>query len=138
MIQVNPLESWTPSTDWREGFSDGQSPTPSIAPWDRSPSETIEKEVVGTLQPYPGEHLQTTGSHTVILTMSGRTALERWAGCAMMAMMPEQGLEEALYSLWDMLEFYRTQPPEPAVRQPQLMEGTIVEERNRPGLIITE
>ncbi len=69
--------------------------------------------------------------------MRGETALERFLGCVMIGVMPDQGLEEALYSLWDMLEFYSQEPLHRAPLKPETINATVVDRKKRPDLVIT-
>jgi hypothetical protein len=82
---------------------------------------------------------ETTYEVTFTLEMYGETALERFLGCVMIGMMPDQGLEEALYSLRDMLEFYRQKPVHLYGAQPksETINATVVEWKKRPDLVIT-
>jgi hypothetical protein len=82
---------------------------------------------------------ETTYEVTFALEMYGETALERFLGCAMIGMMPAEGLEEALYSLRDMLEFYRQVPLHLYGAQPksETINATVVERKKRPDLVIT-
>lgn len=81
----------------------------------------------------------TTYEATITLEMYGESALERFLGCVMIGMMPDQGLEEALYSLRDMLEFYSQEPLHlPSARPKTETLNAIVEDRKkRPDLVIT-
>ena len=65
-------------------------------------------------------------------------ALRRFLGCLMIGVMPRTGLEEALASLNDMLEFYKERPSVVARPQlaPPIVSATIVERKKRPDLVI--
>lgn len=82
---------------------------------------------------------ETTYEMTLTLEMNGETALPRFLGCVMVGMMPDQGLEEALYSLRDMLAFYVQQPVRlhAALPKAETINATIVDRKKRPDLVIT-
>ncbi len=58
----------------------------------------------------------------------------------MVSVMPDQGLEEALYTLRDVLKFHSEQPSRlqrlPMKREP--VYGTIADREKRPHLVIAE
>lgn len=84
--------------------------------------------------------LETTNKVTFDMEMHGETALERFLGCIMLGIMPSQGLEEALSSLWEMLNFYGEESPfcrKHISVKLQTINGTIVEKKKRPDIIIT-
>jgi len=57
----------------------------------------------------------------------------------MIGFMPDEGLEEALFSLRDMLEFYSYKPePRPARLTPKAIGATIADKKKRPDLVLTE
>ncbi|MBI2909433.1 MAG: hypothetical protein HYX92_17445 [Chloroflexi bacterium] len=85
----------------------------------------------------PGE-APTTYETTVIFGMDGDTALERFLGCLMIQRMPDAGLQEALTSLYAMLEFYSEAPLLLKQPQPERVQGVVVGERKRPDLVIAE
>jgi hypothetical protein len=63
----------------------------------------------------------------------------RYLGCVMVGFMPDEGLEETLFSLRDMLEFYSHKPkPPPTRRTPKAIDATIGDKKKRPDLILTE
>jgi hypothetical protein len=65
--------------------------------------------------------------------------LGRYLGCIMIGFMPDDGLEEALFSLRDMLEFYTHKPePRPASLVPKAINATIADRKKRPDLVLTE
>ena len=73
------------------------------------------------------------------MEMHGETALERVLGWLMIGMMPDQGLEEVVYSLRDMLQFYSEEPTLPATQlESETFNITVVDSKKRPNLIITE
>lgn len=66
--------------------------------------------------------------------------LKRLIGCAMIAIMPEEGVEEALLSLRDIWDF-RTQTSYqmlPGPLQTQRSTGRVVRTSQRPELVIPE
>ena len=70
----------------------------------------------------------------------GNDAVKRVIGCAMIFAMPEEGINEALASLRDILEFsyeatHGMLPPPVAVRRSM---GRIVGTTRRPDLVISE
>lgn len=87
---------------------------------------------------YPTEW-ETTHEVTFTLEMYGETALERFLGCLMIGMMPDEGLEETLYSLRDMLEFYSHLPLllHGAPAKSETINATVVDRKKRPDLVIT-
>jgi hypothetical protein len=65
--------------------------------------------------------------------------LGRYLGCVMIGFMPDEGLEEAIFSLRDMLEFYSRKPaPRPARLAPKAIDATIGDKKKRPNLVLTE
>lgn len=81
---------------------------------------------------------ETTYEVTITIGRHGETALERFLGCVMMGIMPDEGLEEALYSLRDMVEFYNRQPlPHHSPLTSAPIDATIVGRKKRPDLVIT-
>ncbi len=76
---------------------------------------------------------------TINMAGSNPAMLGRYLGCVMIGFMPDEGLEEALFSLRDMLEFYSHKPvPRPARLAPKPIDATIVNRRKRPDLVLTE
>lgn len=70
---------------------------------------------------------------------SHQALLGRILGFIMISIMPDEGLEEALFSLRDMVEFYSHKPaPRPARLAPKAIGASIGEKRKRPDLILTE
>ena len=70
----------------------------------------------------------------------GQNALKRWLGCVMLAMIPEDALNEALESLKDIVEFhtYTTHNMIPSSRTTRHTTGTIVSTSQRPDMVISE
>jgi hypothetical protein len=57
----------------------------------------------------------------------------------MIGFMPDEGLEEALFSLRDMLEFYTNRPAShPARLTPRAINATIGDRKKRPDLVLSE
>jgi len=55
----------------------------------------------------------------------------------MVGFMPDEGLEEVLISLRDMLEFYRYKPASrPKGLAPKAIDATIADKKKRPDLVI--
>lgn len=71
--------------------------------------------------------------------MYGETAFVRFLGCLMIGLMPDEGLDEALSSLRDMLEFYGQKPAgiHHTPQIPQTINARIIEQKKRPDLVIT-
>lgn len=80
-------------------------------------------------------------TYEITINMAGSTpaVFVRCLGCIMIGFMPDEGLEEALFSLHDMLEFYNHKPvPRPARLAPKAIDATIAGKRKRPDLVLTE
>ena len=136
---MNHLKSWTSSIDSQVGSFGGQLPTNSTMqcplnlfdPPDNDDRYALIHDAIG---------LETTNEVTFTMGMAGETALERFLGCIMIGIMPSQGMEEALSSLWEMLNFYGEESllyREHISVKPQTINGTIVEKKKRPDIIIT-
>jgi len=68
---------------------------------------------------------------------SNPAMLGRYLGCVMIGFMPNEGLEEALFSLRDMLEFYRHKPASrPKRLASKAIDATIADKKKRPDLVI--
>lgn len=79
--------------------------------------------------------------YRITVSMSGRSPamLARYLGCVMFGFMPDEGLEEALFSLRDVLEFYSHKPePQPARLAPKTINATIGDMKKRPDLVLSE
>jgi hypothetical protein len=77
--------------------------------------------------------------YEIKINMKGNnpTMLKRYFGCIMIGFMPDEGLDEALLSLRDMLDFYRHKPtPLPPMLSPKTISGTITNKKKRPDLVI--
>jgi hypothetical protein len=84
---------------------------------------------------------QSGTAYQIEITIEGRspTMLGRYLGCIMIGFMPDEGLEEALFSLRDMLEFYGHKPAShPARLVPRPIDATIGDSRKRPDLVLSE
>jgi len=82
---------------------------------------------------------ETTYEITINIAGSTEAALGRYLSCIMIGFMPDEGLEETLFSLRDMLEFYSYKPaPRPARLSPKAIDATIVNRKKRPDLVLTE
>jgi len=80
-------------------------------------------------------------AYQITINIEGGTesAFGRSLGCIMIGFMPDEGLEEALFSLRDMLEFYRYKPaPRPKRLAPKAINATIADKKKRPDLVLTE
>ncbi len=87
----------------------------------------------GSIQP------ETTYEITIHIEGSTESAFGRSLGCIMIGFMPDEGLEETLFSLRDMLEFYSYKPePRPARLAPASIGATIADRKKRPDLVLTE
>ena len=74
----------------------------------------------------------------ISIPVPAESALERCLGCWMVGMMPDRGLEEALYALKDMLEFYGEELPEArALPEGRTITAVVVGREKRPDLFIT-
>lgn len=84
---------------------------------------------------------ETTYEVTITLKtdhIDDKTAVERFVACTLIGMMPEKGLEEALSSLWDMLQFYSKPLALAAPKsKTEIISATITDKKKRPDLIIT-
>jgi hypothetical protein len=86
----------------------------------------------GSIQP------ETTYEITINIEGATESALGRYLGCIMIGFMPDEGLEEVLFSLRDMLEFYNYKPaPRPASLAPKAIKAIIADKKKRPDLVIT-
>lgn len=82
---------------------------------------------------------ETTYKITINIKGSTKSAFGRSLGCIMIGFMPDEGLEEALFSLRDMLEFYSHKPePRPARLAPKAIDATIADKKKRPDLVLTD
>ena len=135
---MNLLRYWTNSIAWQEDSLGGQSPRGSIMQWGHEVSDP-ERERGNYIYSYGFIEPETTYEIAINVGTSFETGLERLIGCVMIGIMPDEGLEEALLSLHDMLEFYNRKPsPRPVQLARTPINGTIVGRRKRPDLVISE
>jgi hypothetical protein len=74
---------------------------------------------------------------TINIVGSTESAFGRYLGCIMIGFMPDEGLEEAVFSLRDILEFYRHKPtPQLAKLPTKAIDATITDKKKRPNLVI--
>ena len=128
---------WRRSIDWQDNFLGGQSPKDSIAQWSHELSspdiESGEFTIYGITQPGTAYQIE------INIEGSSPTMLGRYLGCIMIGFMPNEGLEEALLSLRDMLEFYTHKPAShPARLAPKAIDVTIGDSKKRPDLVLSE
>ncbi len=81
---------------------------------------------------------ETTYDVRITVEGYGASVVDRFVGCVMIGLMPERGLAEALDSLRDMLQFYSQEPTLklPAPHKHNVVDATVVERRERPGITI--
>ena len=90
---------------------------------------------------FHGATVDSAGEELISLWAEGRgeNAVKRVLGCAIMYSLPEESVNEALFSLRDIWEFYQTTqrmlPPPVATRR---YVGKIVGISQRPDLVIEE
>lgn len=136
---MNLSRYWTNSIEWQEGSSGGQSPEDCMMQWN---PELSNLEIGTCAYGYSlGRATEPKTTYEITINMAGSSAamLGRYLGCIMLGSMPDEGLEEALFSLRDMLEFYSYKPaPHPARLAPKAITATIADKRNRPDLVLTE
>ena len=126
---------WPSLTDWREISLGGLLPT--ISEEHLSPFPSIEHaEALAVLQGTVGSYQQ-----ELAFSYSGdaEDVKKRWLGCALLFAMPKQGLEEALTSLMDILEFnfanrYLKIAPVTTIEG----SGKFVDISERPDIVINE
>ena len=134
---MNLSRYWTGSIDWQDNFLGGQSPKDSISQWSHdlsNPDIESGEFVIHSL-------VETGTAYQIEINMAGNSPamLGRYLGCIMIGFMPDEGLEEALFSLRDMFEFYRHKPePRPARLAPKAIDATIGDKKKRPDLVLTE
>ena len=112
----------------------------SITPLDQRKLAEEEEQDEPTLAVFQGTAYSYGREISFLFKGAGETALRRLIGCALIGIMPEEGIEEALWSLKDIFEF-RAQPPLLMLTQPMRAiqnTGQIVTTAERPDLIISE
>src|SRR4030042_6853818 len=114
----------TNSIEWQEDYLDGQSLKNSIMRWTQNlfdPNEEEDEFVFQNLNE-PG----TAYEITINMVGNSPSMLGRYLGCVMIGFMPEDGLEETIFSLRDILEFYSHKPsPPPKSLAPKAIDATI-------------
>jgi hypothetical protein len=105
--------------------------------WSHELSEA-RKEGYAYISSY-GHIIEPGTTYEITINIVGGTeVVGRYLGCVMIGFMPEEGLEEVLLSLRDMLEFYSHKPePRPARLSPKAIGATIGDKKKRPDLVIT-
>ena len=134
---MNLSRYWTNSIEWQEDSSGGQSAKDYIKQWSHELSDPdIESgEFVIHSLAEPG----TAYEITINMVGNNPVMLGRYLSCVIIGFMPDEGLEEALFSLRDMLEFYSHKPePRPARLTPKAISATIADKKKRPDLVLTE
>ena len=137
---MNHLSSWIDSTAWQDTSSGGPSPKGSIEPWNPVSFNQAELSYGGRCVAYAVAAVGTTYNISISIQGCGETDAKRLLGTFIVWALPEEGLDEALHSLRDMLEFYKKQPIQPLMALPRhnVIEGVLVDRKKRPGLIITD
>ena len=134
---MNLSRYWTNSIGWRDDSLSGQSPNDFIMQWGHELSDS-ERDSYSYIYSHGRliEH-ETTYEITINIAGSTEAALGRCLGCIMIGFMPDEGLEEALFSLRDILEFYSHKPAlRPARLTPKAIDATIADRKKRPDLIV--
>jgi len=109
-----------------------------MGPWSLRTSDDPDIQAGSYTYVFGAAESETAYEVTIALEMSGETAAERFLGCFMIGMMPDQGLEEALYSLRDMLKFYNEESLGHVARlKPERISGTVIGRKKRPDLVIS-
>lgn len=100
---------------------------------DPAPVESVYAVFSGTVNS-PGQEL------SFWIEAGGEDALRRLVGCAILVAIPEEGMEEALTSLRDILDFHyeRQYVLPPAGVTTQRRAGSIARTAKRPDLAISE
>lgn len=131
---------WTRSINLQAGYSGGLLPTGSTGPWNPEIFDPGDPPL-GYFQTgiFRSGESETTDEVSYRLEMRGKTSAERYIGCLMLGIMPDEGLEEALQSLAGMLEYYSEQIDTwfSARQLPEVIDGTITGEKKRRDLVIT-
>ena len=136
---MNLSRYWTSSIDWQDDSLDGQSLKGSITQWSHELSNPARESGSHI---YSHSYIQPETTYEIIINIEGGTesAFARSLGCIMIGLfMPDEGLEEALFSLRDMLEFYSHKPePRPARITRAPIDATIADKKKRPDLVLTD
>lgn len=134
---MNLSNFWTSSIAQQEDSSGGQLKKNSITLWGPGTFEYYGEDI-NAVQFYGSIEPKTTYGVTITVGGHGEHALERFLGCILIGVMPDEGLEEALFSLHDMFEFYqREREPHRAALEPKTVDGTLGNKKKRPDLILT-
>ena len=133
---MNLSRYWTGSTEWQDNSLDGQSPKNFITQWCHELSNPdIEN---GEFTIYSLAELGTAYQIEISMAGSSPAMLWRYLSCIVIGSMPDEGLEEALFSLRDIWEFYSHKlEPNPIALAPRAINATIVGKKKRPDLVIT-
>jgi len=133
---MNLSRYWTNFIGWQVGSSSGQSPKGFITQWGHELSEPdIES---GEFTIHSLAEPETAYEITINIAGSSPYMLGLYLALVMVGFKPDDGLEETLFSLRDMLEFYSRKPEVPPVKlQPKAIDATIVNRRKRPALVLT-
>ena len=129
---------WTNSISLPDDYSGGQSQKSSITQWGL---DLFNFKNIGCDYTFfasePNEQ-ETTYEITIDIAGSSEIAFTRYLGCIIVGLMPDEGLEEALFSLRDMLQFYSHKvAPEFKRLPPKAIDATVTEKKKRPDLVIT-
>lgn len=82
--------------------------------------------------------IETDHEIRVSIRVPAESRFPRFLGCLMIGMMPDRGLEEALFALRDMLDFYAEQPTSTrALPEAKTLNAMVVSTEKRPDLFIT-
>lgn len=106
--------------------------------WDHDLFDTKRKSCDYIFSPGRPAESETTYKITIdVAEDSTKAAFGRYLGCIMIGFMPDEGLEEALLSLRDMLEFYSHKPaPRRARLAPGTIDAILTDKKKRPDLVI--
>ena len=97
-------KSWANLTDLQEGFLGGQLLTSSTKLWNPELYDPLDVSSSDYTALYELLEDEITHEETLSLELFGETAFERFIGCFIISIMPDEGLQETLCSLRDILE----------------------------------
>ena len=134
------LQCWIHSIDSPDTCSGGLLLNDLQLPWSHNPSN----EPLFTEQPILAAFCGTVKSagerFWLSATGDGKSALKRIIGCALIAHLPDEAMDEALESLRDIFDFWSRSRhyilSQPTVGSP--IKGKIVSSMHRPDLVIPE